>query len=257
VQGITTRQTIHITTVSNTTAGKPQIGREDHECRTRSRGSKVCLILLSGILADNHILDPATTMDANQSDRISASSIIKSSATARGRKSSYEDVDSSHKRSPSVSSNSSADSIATISTNRSRSRSCSPPPRRDNASRSHRGRVDRPRSRSRDQSHRDRPSLKPSDADRDKFGREGSRAGSRRSRSPLRRHRRRSPSPDRPRRRELERSRSRSPYRQSSVAYDRCAAPVQQSRAPSPPRERSLSPFSKRQALTRAHNQGR
>jgi hypothetical protein len=186
--------------------------------------------------------------------RTSASDIIKSSAASRGRKQSYNDVDSPHKRSPSVSSHSSADSIATISTNQSRSRS--PPPRRSEPSRSHRGNDDQKRSRSRDRSHRDRSSLEPRNAGHEAFDREGSRTGSRRSRSPPRRHHRRSPSEERPRRREPQRSRSRSPYRQSSVAQDRGVAPSQQSRAPPVQRERSLSPFSKRQALTRAQQGG-
>jgi hypothetical protein len=186
--------------------------------------------------------------------RTSASDIIKSSAASRGRKQSYNDVDLPHKRSPSVSSHSSADSIATISTNQSRSRS--PPPRRSEPSRSHHGKDDQKRSRSRDRSHRDRSSLKPRNAGHEAFDREGSRAGSRRSRSPPRRHHRRSPSEERPRRREPQRSRSRSPYRQSSVAQDRGVAPSQQSRAPPVQRERSLSPFSKRQALTRAQQGG-
>jgi hypothetical protein len=190
----------------------------------------------------------------NQISRTSASDIIKSSAAARVRKQNYDDVDSPHQRSPSV--HSSADSIATISTNQSRSRS--PPPRRDNDSRSHRGAADRPRSRSRsvDHSNRDRSSVKPRRSGRDDFNREGSRAGSHRSRSPPRRHRRCSPSPERPRRREPQRSRSRSPYRHSSVAHDRAAAPSRRDPAPPVQRERSLSPFSKRQALTRAQNGG-
>jgi hypothetical protein len=191
---------------------------------------------------------------SNENYRKSAADIIKSSAASRGRKQSYDDVDSPHERSPSVSSHSSADSIATISTNQSRSRS--PPPRRDEPSRSHRGKDDRQRSRSRDRSHRDRSSLKPRDAGRESFDRESSRAGSRRSRSPPRRHHRRSPSEERLRRREPQRSRSRSPYRQSSVAQDRGVTPSQQNRAPPVQRERSLSPFSKRQALTRAQQGG-
>jgi hypothetical protein len=191
-------------------------------------------------------------LKSDKNYRKSAADIIKSSAASRGRKQSYDDVDSPHKRSPSVSSHSSADSIATISTNQSRSRSS--PPRRSEPSRSHRD--DRPRSRSRDRSHRDRSSLKPRDAGRESFDRGGSRAGSRRSRSPPRRHHRRSPSQEKPRRREPQRSRSRSPCRQSSVAQDRGVAPSQQSRAPPVQRERSLSPFSKRQALTRAQQGG-
>lgn len=193
---------------------------------------------------------------ADQRYRTSASDIIKSSAAARGRKDKYNDVDSPHQRSPSVSSHSSADSIATISTNQSRSRS--PPPRRDNTSRSHRGAADRPRSRSRERTNRDRSSLKPRGGGRDDLDREGSRTGSHRSRSPPRRHHRRSPSQERPRRREpqRERSRSRSPYRHSSVTHDRSAAPPRREPAPPVQRERSLSPFSKRQALTRAQYRG-
>lgn len=196
----------------------------------------------------------AWLIQADSSFRTSASDIIKSSAAARGRKQTYDDVDSPHQRSPSVSSHSSADSIATISTNQSRSRS--PPPRRDNASRSHRSADDRRRSRSRDHINRDRSSLKPRGGGRDDFNREGSRANSHRSRSPPRRHRRRSPSQEKPRRREPQHSRSRSPYRQSSVAHSRAAAPPRQDPAPQEQRERSLSPFSKRQALTRAQHLG-
>lgn len=191
---------------------------------------------------------------ANRALRTSASDIIKSSAAARGRKQNYNDVDSPHQRSPSVSSHSSADSIATISTNQSRSRS--PPPRRDNAFRSVCGAADRPRSRSRDRTKRDRSSLKPRGGDRDNFDREGSRTGSHRSRSPPRRHHRRSPSQERPRRREPQRSRSRSPYRHSSVTHDRVSAPPRRDPGPPVQRERSLSPFSKRQALTRAQYGG-
>lgn len=193
---------------------------------------------------------------------------------SKRKRSQHDSELSPRKPSRSISSHSS-DSVSTISTSRSRSPSRSPPRRRRSDSRENKRRFSNPGNVS-----ADRPKYTSSVDVGDRRGDDSywqepiddsrNRTRQRRRSRPVEespersrhyrdrpRTRSRSPSASRPS--ERTRSRSRSPYRRGDVSLDRKKGAYDdvntKSKKRSRVRERSLSPYSKRLALTQARNE--